>query len=905
MEDTLLHTKLYIPPPRPSLVRRKRLLALLDNGLIQGRSLTLISAPAGYGKSVLSAEWLRSFADTKSQNTEVFWLSLDEQDNDPVRFLTYLVAALKYNDTLTWRNIRSMLRAPHFPSMNTLMTGLINGITEAWSNPGSDVDKGSNCFVLVLDDYHKIRQPLIHEIMQFMLDHGPPQLHLVLVTREDPPLSLSRMRVQGEMTEIRAKDLRFNNDETTQFIYQEIGQNLHPDWIKTLSNRTEGWIAGLQLAALSMDETTDISTFIVNFHGSHRHLIDYLMDEVLLLQPEDRRQFLCRTSILERFNASLCDVLTERNDSQRILNEIEQLNLFLIPLDDQREWYRYHHLFADCLCTQLNKKEQITLRKKTAGWFEANGDIAEAIHYALATGDCDFAADIIEHGLNLPQTWSGGQVSLLEEWLTALPETCVRSRPNLQIRASRVLFLSGKLEQSATLLEQAEETLLSLPLQTKESYQALAQINIYKGAILAMNGQISLARTTVSQAMGQLPEGDFHAKARAFDTLGLICDQSGDYIEAVKAYLAASDAARTAGVSYLAVNARCEAAMLQILCGQLTGAEITCREALADSERIPPTGLARAIIGEIMRERNELALAEQYLSEGIELSHQGGITDDLRHEHIYLIRLRQSQKDRAGILHALQQEEMILQSYHSSRLTTRFAAMKARILLTYGEITDSFCWANEFEHRRCAEPVEYLQDYEELTLVRIKLAQKQFHEAQRLLAEIIPRAQENSRLASVIEGLMLNALAFWYLGHKNDAEATLIHAMILAQPESYMRIFLDEGKDLYEIMSAIRFEEPYLQDYCRKLRLALQPDLPPVTTQKNVDPTSGGVIEPLTAQEQKILNLIANGLSNQEIAGELVITLGTAKWHVHNIYEKLGVNSRTQAIVIAQELKIV
>ena len=525
MAATLLRTKLYIPPIRSSLIGRCRLLAVLDHGLTQGSHFTLISAPAGYGKSVIAAEWLRSLQNTKSRSTQVFWLSLDEKDNNLVRFLTYLAASLQIDETETWLHVQGMLRAPQLPPIDTLMTSLINGVSQVWLDSNSDGER-SDCVVLVLDDYHKINHPLIHDTIQFLLEFSPPQLHLVLVTREDPPLPLSRMRVQNEMTEIRAKDLRFTEEETNEFIHQVSGLTLHPDWINTLANRTEGWIAGLQLVALSIGEHADISVFMENFRGSHRYLLDYLMDEVLLLQTEERRQFLCRTSVLERFNASLCNVLTGREDSQNMLAEIEQLNLFLIPLDEHREWYRYHHLFADCLRTQLDKEEQIVFRKKAAEWFETNKDITEAVQYALATGDCDYAAATIERGLNLPQAWSGGQLTVLEEWLAALPEVCLRSRPLLQISASRIFFLAGKLEQSSILLAQAEETLQTAIVEN--SHYALAQIGIYKGAILATQGQVTQAREIVTRAMGELPSDDLHAQARAFDTLGLICERAGD-----------------------------------------------------------------------------------------------------------------------------------------------------------------------------------------------------------------------------------------------------------------------------------------------------------------------------------------------------------------------------------------
>lgn len=819
MVNSLIKTKLFVPPVRPNLVNRQRLLKILEEGYFQGCRLSLICAPAGYGKSMLAAQWLNQFKDGVNSKVEVSWLSLDKNDNDLVRFLSYLTAALGIDnsDFNTYRAIGM----PQLPPTDILIPNLIN-----------DISKTSNQkIVLVLDDYQRIRLVQIHQTIELLLDHGPPNLHLVMITREDPPLALSRMRVQGELTEIRAKNLRFNQEESALFFNEVMNLKLEPDWVETLKTRTEGWIAGLQLAALSIRGREDIAEFLEKFRGSNRYVMDYLMDEVLTLQSQDIRKFLYQTSMLEKFNADLCTAITGREDSREVLSYLEQSNLFLIPLDNELKWYRYHHMFADFLRTELNSKEQIDALTKASAWFETKGLSAYAVEYALATGDYELAADKIKLALSIPQTWASGNVSMLERWLNILPGACVRSRPELQVRASRVLYLSGKINQASNLLDQAEQTLQSESVDAKEVQVQQQQVNVYRAAIAAMNGNIHQAEALMKKTITNVPKEDLLTQSRAYDTLGLIYEQSGNLDEAIKAYLTASDIALSAGVLYLAINALCEVAMVQITKGQLAEAMGTCQEALKiagqEQNNIPPVGLAWVVLGEIKRRQNELSLSEDYLLKGINISQNGGIIDDIRHELVFLFNLRLSQRNWSGALDTLEQAELILNSYNIPRLSLFSSAMRVRLYLKNGDREKASYWAREYKYGitsdGTSDSVEYLMECEKITLARVGLAEMCFNEAAQILKRIIASARNAGRIGTLIEALILYAITARSQHMHNDASASLKEALTLAQPEGYIQVFIDEGNELHLLLSEYenQLRDPLLNPIINRLCLAL------------------------------------------------------------------------------------
>ncbi|MEN1760363.1 LuxR C-terminal-related transcriptional regulator [Anoxynatronum sibiricum] len=892
----MLNTKARttLPPPRPKLVNRRRLVSLLNEGLLAGRRATLISAPAGYGKSVLASEWVRSIQ-TNSEGLQVFWLSLESSDDNPGRFLAYLSAAF-LNQPLTIASINrdSDFNSPIPEHVEQLLHSMLFSLSE-WEN------QSGNGLFIVLDDYHRIHSPFIHQIVQYLIDHSPPCLHILLVTREDPPLSIPRLRAHGEITEIRLRDLAFDIPEATEFITSIMGTTIRPEWVADLFERTEGWAVGLQLAALSLRQCSDIGAFINHFKGSHRYLVDYLIEEVIKSQPSEIRHFLKQTSVLKSFNHELCTEMAEQKRSQDILRQLEKSNLFLIALDEQKEWYRYHHLFADCLRKQLSKEEKNRLYRIAANWSEKRGYLADAVEYALASEDHNVAADTIERVLKNPLIWSRGYVSLLESWLIKLPPDFIGCRPDLQIMASRVLFLSGKLEESAFLLDRGEVMLQEFPLQDEIFQKSLsAQIHIYRAALLAMNGKVVDGLRLIDPAMSELSPDLIHIKARGYDTLGLIYELAGNFEESYHFYLKASDFAGRAGVLYLAINALCEAASVRLAQGKMGEAKQTCFQALelAGDEKhiIPPAGLAWAVLGEIAREENDLKEAKHCLDKAAELAGKGGIVDDLRHVYFYQTQLQMSRQDFGMMTEHLGILVGILESYRVQRLSIRAGAIKARVALLKGHLQKAVSWASQFQSFLNSSSVQYLIDYELLTMIRVKMAVNQYLESSQLAGELIDQCRAGNRNKTLLEALMLHTIACWYRGDKEGLMNSFHDALLIAEAEGYVRSFTDEGlilKQIFEYALPL-LKEPSLKAYGKSLFNTF-----------SAEPPAIDVSGLLSEQEARILQLIASGLSNQEIAKKLFISLGTVKWHAHNIYEKLGVSSRTQAVVRGRELKVI
>jgi LuxR family maltose regulon positive regulatory protein len=769
---------------------------------------------------------------------------------------------------------------PQLPPLDSVLDGLIN-----------DLSALDDSILFVLDDYHLINNPKIHEALEYFLDHQPVQVHLAMTTREDPPFPLARMRARGQMTEIRANDLRFTPQETAQFFNQSMKLDLTPQSVEDLEKRTEGWAVGLQLAGLALQSLPDPQKFIETFRGSHRYVLDYLAEEVLRQQGEEIRRFLARTSILERLNASLCNALTERNDSQSVLTRLEQSNLFIIPLDNERDWYRYHHLFADYLRTDLSKSEATDLYKKSALWHEENDLVHEAVKYALASADADFAADVIERALDRHSTWSGGNIALLSSWLDALPPSVFQSRPRLSLNSSRILYLSGQFDLAEKRIAETEQTLNSLP-DTPECEQMLALAVLNRGSISAVRGDVKQAIEQATFAQSRLPRDNHLAHARAFYDLGLAYEISSQTELAVKNYIQSSAEAKMAGVLFLAIHARCSAAQAQIALGQLRLAEQTCQEAIQISEgrHMPPLGLAWMILGAIALERNDIAPARQLLQKGIALAREGGLMDDVVLGLAFLSRLHAC-GDTANALAAVQEVNSIMQSYGVQRMTVLASAYLARLQLFMGQKQAAAQWAAEVQPVRAAISHEFV----DLTLVRILLAMDDLDTIPSILNPLLEKATAAGRMQTCIEAMLLLGL---FHHAKKDFQSALEwigKSLRLAAPEGFVRIFLDEGKPLLDLLPKAR---PAAPEFVDLLLGQNQPE----------DGSRSALIEqlpdPLSEQEIRVLKLIVGGKSNQQIADELVISVGTAKWHVHNILRKLGVGNRPQAIARARELGI-
>lgn len=875
----LLKTKLHIPHRRPDMVPRSLLIKQL-NERIQ-RKLTLITAPAGYGKTNLASEWTHSLQSEDTSNNRITWLSLEEADSEPIRFLSYVIAALQQVAPEIGVGALSLFEMAQSPPINTVLNELINDIA------GLDYH-----IMLVLDDYHVISHPEIHEALRYLVEHQPHQMHLVITSREDPPLPLPRLRARGEMAEIRMHDLRFSLDETTQFFSHSMKLDLESEVISVLEARTEGWIAGLQLAGIVLKNLPDHQAFMDTFSGSHRYVLDYLTDEVLQSQDEEVRQFLVQTAILKRFNTDICQAVTGNPNSQFILEQLEQTNMFIVPLDHERVWYRYHHLFADSLLTELSKAEASELYKKASAWHEANDMIFEAVTYALDSADPEFMADMIDVALQQETIWSSGNLVLYSSWLEKLPAQVLANRPHLSLNAAFVLYLSGRFDDALQLIALAETDLAAQPA-SPEVENLLALVALYRGSIAAVRGDVEQAIELITFAQSRLPRADHMAHARAHFSLGVANENSGQADDAAKNFLRASEKAQSAGVLHLAVHARCSAAQVLIDLGRLNLAEQACRTAidLAEGQRFPPLGVALLILGGIALERNDLASAEQLLNEGIALSSQRMLLIHVIAGMASYVHLTVCQGNTAEFLNAIDEVNAILEEYDEEYDVDRFylvaAAHQARMHIFLADRQAVDQWAKAYQASRSDSPFEYA----ELTLVRYLLMSGDYEAVPSILQPLLDAARHEGRFRASME---IKLLFSRYCQDKGDIPTALkwlSEALEIAAPEGFIRIFLDEAPVL-ELLPQVRETAPDLVDAI-------------LGQQKSPDdverPAQPQLPEPLTEQELNILALIVGGKTNQQIADELVVTLGTVKWHVHNILQKLGVNNRTQATIRAQE----
>ncbi len=876
----LLKTKLHIPHRRPDMVPRSLLIKQL-NERIQ-RKLTLITAPAGYGKTNLASEWTHSLQSEDTSNNRITWLSLEEADSEPIRFLSYVIAALQQVAPEIGVGALSLFEMAQSPPINTVLNELINDIA------GLDYH-----IMLVLDDYHVISHPEIHEALRYLVEHQPHQMHLVITSREDPPLPLPRLRARGEMAEIRMHDLRFSLDKTTQFFSHSMKLDLESEVISVLAARTEGWIAGLQLAGIVLKNLPDHQAFMDTFSGSHRYVLDYLTDEVLQSQDEEVRQFLVQTAILKRFNTDICQAVTGNANSQFILEQLEQTNMFIVPLDHERVWYRYHHLFADSLLTELSKAEASELYKKASAWHEANDMIFEAVTYALDSADPEFMADMIDVALQQETIWSSGNLVLYSSWLEKLPAQVLANRPHLSLNAAFVLYLSGRFDDALQLIALAETDLAAQPA-SPEVENLLALVALYRGSIAAVRGDVEQAIELITFAQSRLPRADHMAHARAHFSLGVANEMSGQADDAAKNFLRASEKAQSAGVLHLAVHARCSAAQVLIVQGRLNLAEQACRTAidLAEGRRFPPLGVALLILGGIALERNDLASAEQLLNEGIALSSQRMLLIHVIAGMASYVHLTVCQGNTAEFLNAIDEVNAILEEYDEEYDVDRFylvaAAHQARMHIFLADRQAVDQWAKAYQASRSDSPFEYA----ELTLVRYLLMSGDYEAVPSILQPLLDAARHEGRFRASME---IKLLFSRYCQDKGDIPTALkwlSEALEIAAPEGFIRIFLDEAPVL-ELLPQVRETAPDLVDAI-------------LGQQKSPDdverPAQPQLPEPLTEQELNILALIVGGKTNQQIADELVVTLGTVKWHVHNILQKLGVNNRTQATIRAQEL---
>jgi LuxR family maltose regulon positive regulatory protein len=888
-----LKTKLYIPPVRPELVSRPHLVERLDEGFRRGCKLVIISAPAGYGKTTLLGEWIAHC----ELRTRVAWVSLDEGDNDPVRFWTYVVATLQTVREDIGEIAQTAFQSPHPLPIESALTGLLNQIA-----------KVPDPVVLVLDDYHVISVSAIHDALSFLLENLPPQMHLVIATRADPPLPIPRLRGRGQLTELYQSDLRFTSKEIAEFLNQVLGLGLSVEDVAALEKRTEGWIAGLQMAAISMRGRDDIAGFVRAFTGSHRYILDYLSEEVLRQQSRDVRMFLLQTAILDRLSGELCDAVIGASgpaedrsivDSQSVLEYLERSNLFVVPLDDERRWYRYHRLFSDVMRNRLQRMypDQLSdLHLRAAEWFEKNHFIGEALHHALAAEEQDRAARLVEQ--NAMAMLMRGELATLLGWIESI-ESLAHERPWLSIYQSWVLTLTGQLDQVDPWLQEAEH-LVSQHDVVSEARDMLGHVAAIRAYQAAQRGEASRAIDFADQALKHLSDSNKAVRSVVTLTLGIARRLSGDLAGASHAMEEAVRTGQAAGNIYLALGALSGLADLLFDQGKLHQAFSTYGEMVQwatrpDGRRFPAAGMAFFGLGTICYERNDLEAALRHIRQSIELCRQWGNVGILMAGYVLLFRVRQVQGDVESARGALSEAERLARANPlAPRAVSWVESFRARSWLAQGDIEAAVRWAEQ-RGIKIDDDFSYLRDAEYLTLGRVFLAQREYDMALMLFERLRNSAETIGRIGSLIEILVLQAITLQAKSDISRALAILEQALSLAEPEGYVRTFVDEGEPMARLLRRA-LSQGIAPNYVARLLAAFGEEV------ESTFPAMESLIEPLSERELEVLRLIVAGLSNPEIAQELVIAVSTVKSHVNHIYGKLGVESRTQAVARAQEL---
>lgn len=882
----LVSTKVRAPATVAGHGERPRLSALLDRGLEDSTRLTLLSAPPGYGKTVAVVGWLQS------RGVACAWLSLDAADNDFSRFTRYLSAALGTVRPAAADATADLFGPGAAPSPEFVSASLIEGLTES-----------DDPFVLVIDDYHLVTAEPVHRLVRFLIERGPPFVHLVLLTREDPPLPLARLRAHGRLVELRADDLRYTSEETSTYL-GDAGISLDPPLVGRLLDRTEGWIAGLQLAAISLRDRPDPAALIETFGGSQRFVFDYLADEALGGVDEDLRAFLVRTSIAERFTGDLCRELTGRSDADALLERAERANLFIVPLDAERRWYRYHRLFADYLRSQVGEDERRALHERAADWFERMGFASDAIDHALAAGSLDRATRLIERAAR--PAFEAGELATLLGWLETLPPDRVAASPELTALHAWTLFETGQVGAAVALAEHhlassdargpAEGRLLVLRA-------LMATVTGPDAEDLAIDGLGLVGDDPLFRSLGLL-------------AAGLATLARGQYVPAVETLRVGYLTALRAGNPTAVLPAVSPLGQALALAGLRGEAETICRAVLAqqgDRQGRPRliAWPARVVLGIVRYEANDLVEARRELEAGFEAARQMGIGRPVLGWAIsYLALVRLACGDQDGAFEALRTSQRDLRTTGMA-LPGLAGEIEARILLRQGDVTGAGRWADRAipEAPPGSPLLELVRRSMDTTIARVRLAQGRPDEARELLARTRVAQEASGALADLISISVLDAACAEAKGDRAEALRALGQAVELAAPGDYVRRFVDDGRSIAHLLSLVRTAAPGFVD---ALIAAFEaeptdgraPELHVPGTSVWQD-AHGRLLETLTARELDVLRLMAQGASNADIAAGLTVSLGTAKWHVGHVLAKLGATSRTQALLRAQQVGLV
>ena len=921
--DVLLATKLNVPGLRSDLVPRPRLAQRLDEG--RGRGLVLACAPAGYGKTVLLAEWVRRV------RHPVAWLSLDAGDNDPARFWRHAVAALDRARPGISERMGPLLGPASLSSFEPLVTALIN---EVAGQPDAD-----GALLLVLDDYHVISSQLVHESLGFLLQHQPPGLYLALTSRSDPPLALARLRARGQLTELRASELCFTADEAAALLQQVAGApggarpgapllQVPEAVAAALTARTEGWAAGLQLAGLSLRGRSDVDGFVAAFTGSHRYVLDYLAEEVLEHQGEQVRTFLLETSVLERLSGPLCDAVTGRPGSQALLEEAERAGLFVVPLDEVRGWWRYHHLFADLLRARLQQEKPdraAQLHRNAAAWYAERGLADDAIRHAVAAGEMTWAARLIEQHFDAVHSMRG-EAATVQRWLTPLPDDLVRSRPRLLLAQAVPAATGGRLEAAEQLVDAAEVAYAGTGEEPFEPTIGRAgsllvnvpgMIALSRGYLAQLRGDGAGTARFGAQALAESRKDEWILRSVAQGQLAVAAWLDGRLDEAERAFADGIAGRRAAGLPTWGAWASYELGQVQHAQGRLDAAVRTCEQALdavARSGRppLPAAGPAYVGLAEVAYQRNELGSALETVTQGIALCRSFVYTMPLAAGLATLAWIRQAGGDPAGALEAM--DEAVQATPGPPGLLNPIPARRARLLLAQGDLSAAARWTQENNLSEDDEP-DYVREPGYLVLARVLLTQGRPGPALALLNPLHAAAAAQDRVGSLIEIGALRALALAASGDAGRAVDALAEALTLACPQGYLRVFADEGPPMAALLAQLIAAQRSGSGFgaVAEVPLGCLARLQRALSARGVAPDAGpggvtatpGLVDPLTSRELEVLEMLAAGRSNQAIASQLVVTLDTVKKHVSHVLSKLGAANRTEAVARARELGLI
>ncbi|MEN8172563.1 MAG: LuxR C-terminal-related transcriptional regulator [Chloroflexota bacterium] len=888
MTTQILTSKLFIPPPHANLVSRTRLLDRLEQ--VWENKLTIISAPAGFGKTTLLSEWI-----SQCENP-ICWLSLDERDNDLRRFLHYFITALKQVERDLGEQGLSMLQSPQPLETEDLLTGLIG-----------EIERISQPFAVVLDDYHLITEHKIQQMLIFLLDHQPKKMHLVISGRADPPWPTSRLRIRGDVLEMRSQEMRFSMEETAIFLHNYKELALSQNEIAALEKRTEGWIAGLQMAAISMIGREDVAGFIQSFTGSHRFVMDYLMEEVLDQQSPEIRDFLLKTAILERLTAPLCDAVVGRQGSQAVLLELEKKNLFLTALDDQRRWYRYHHLFGDLLSNHLQQTEPdavLDVHRRAGNWYQENGLFPDAVKHAIVINDIERIVQLTDELAVYKMNY--GELNALMAWLDRLPKTTLLQYPWLLVVRSWALFNSGKYDDVELNLREIEKTLSKKTLPEALAFRMrghMAALRSYLGE-LREDGPTAIRQA--EDALALLPEKDI--KLRSFVAIrwanGLVW--YGDFEKAIAAYKEAGEASKLAGDSHLAITALSEKAVVQMFAGKLSQAVESMRETCNYAEMItrrdgrqpPAVGILFRHMSMIKRERNELAEAEHYAQEAVKLSRQWGEKEALIFGLLALVRVQFS----LGKYEQAEQnlDQILRTAKQISPVTVLFFQNWVyHLQIHQGKTEAAQIWADE-RGFTASDEFGYQDRFEYHLYARLLAARGDYAQALKAADALLKVVVGVGDLVMTIQIEVLRAIILDKMNKSDQAMAAIGKVLSIAGAEGYVRSIIDEGEEVRELLKKA-IAKGIEVNYASKLLAVFEHESRPSISEKD---TAYSMLDQLSSRELEALRLLVTEMTAPEIADEMIVSVSTVRTHIKNIYSKLDVHSRHEAVTKAKELKL-